>query len=40
MKTVGITFNESEIFVCEYCGKEYKTEKGLLDHIAKEHPQE
>lgn len=25
------------VFACPHCGKEYKTEKGLADHIAKEH---
>ncbi len=25
-------------FICPHCGKEYKTEKGLAEHIAKEHP--
>lgn len=28
------------VWTCPYCGKTYKTEKGLTDHIAKEHPQE
>lgn len=23
---------------CELCGKEYKTAKGLAEHMAKEHP--
>lgn len=23
---------------CEICGKAYKTEKGLAEHMAKEHP--
>ena len=23
--------------LCPHCGREYKTEKGLADHIAKEH---
>lgn len=27
-------------YVCPVCGKQYKTEKGLTEHIAKEHPQE
>ena len=27
----------SAVFACPHCGKEYKTEKGLADHIAKEH---
>ena len=25
------------VVACTHCGKEYKTEKGLADHIAKEH---
>ena len=25
------------VWNCPYCGKTYKTEKGLTDHIAKEH---
>lgn len=25
------------VYTCPHCGKEYKTEKGLADHIAKEH---
>lgn len=28
----------SEIFVCPRCGKEYKTEKGLLAHVEARHP--
>lgn len=27
-------------YICPVCGKQYKTEKGLTEHIAKEHPQE
>ena len=27
-----------QLFRCELCGKEYKTEKGLADHMKKEHP--
>jgi hypothetical protein len=26
-----------EIHVCEECGKEYKTERGLEQHTAREH---
>ena len=26
-----------ELFICEYCGKEYKTEKGIDSHIRKKH---
>lgn len=29
---------ESELLHCPYCEKTYKTQKGLDDHIAKEHP--
>ena len=25
------------VYTCPHCGREYKTEKGLADHIAKEH---
>lgn len=28
----------SSVKRCEICGKEYKTEKGLAEHVAKEHP--
>ena len=28
---------EDSVTPCPHCGKEYKTEKGLADHIAKEH---
>lgn len=28
---------EDPVFICPHCGKEYKTEKGLAEHIAKEH---
>ena len=27
----------SGVFVCEACGKEYKTERGLAQHTAREH---
>ncbi|HET6617949.1 MAG TPA: 50S ribosomal protein L21 [Gemmatimonadota bacterium] len=27
----------AEIFVCDECGKEYKTERGLQQHAAREH---
>ena len=26
------------VYTCPHCGKGYKTEKGLTDHLAKEHP--
>ena len=33
--------SSDEIFVCEDCGKEYKTERGLSQHMEKGHePQE
>ena len=25
------------VYACPHCGKEYKTEKGLADQVAKEH---
>lgn len=27
------------VYTCPHCGKAYKTEKGLTDHLAKEHPE-
>jgi hypothetical protein len=30
------TVNE-EVYICKVCGKEYKTEKGLLKHIETKH---
>ena len=29
--------NKSEYFVCGICGKEYKTQKGLDNHIKSKH---
>lgn len=26
-----------EVYICKVCGKEYKTEKGLLKHIETKH---
>lgn len=46
-KIVGKIFKQSaaekaetppQLFRCELCGKEYKTEKGLADHMKREHP--
>lgn len=43
-KTVGLTFpaakvdEKDEKYTCPICGKEYKTEKGLQEHIADKHP--
>ena len=28
---------EGDLFVCQACGKEYKTERGLTQHAAREH---
>lgn len=28
---------EAELFVCPDCGKEYKTERGLQQHVSREH---
>lgn len=42
-KVIGRIFEpaaeqEPEKFRCACCGREYKTEKGLAEHMAKEHP--
>lgn len=43
-KIVGLTFpaakadEKDEKYTCPICGKEYKTEKGLQEHIADKHP--
>ncbi len=36
-KVHGYEVEDDSVFRCPHCGKEYKTEKGLADHIAKEH---
>lgn len=36
-RTHGYEVEAPEVFTCPHCGKEYKTEKGLAEHIAKEH---
>lgn len=39
-KIVGLIFNDdNEGFACPVCGKEYKTERGLAEHMTKEHPE-
>lgn len=37
-KAHGYEVEGDAAFVCPHCGKGYKTEKGLAEHIAKEHP--
>lgn len=45
-KVIGKVFTPSaeqkeetpQVFRCEICGKEYKTERGLADHMAEKHP--
>lgn len=40
-KIVGLTFPATKVdekYTCPICGKEYKTEKGLQEHIADKHP--
>jgi large subunit ribosomal protein L21 len=37
LRVTGVTIGESEGFICEECGKEYKTERGLAQHRAKAH---
>ncbi len=36
----GYEVEAPEVYACPVCGKEYKTEKGLADHMAKEHQDE
>ena len=39
---VGLTFKEPaapNVYKCPHCGKEYKTEDGLANHIAEKHLQ-
>ena len=33
----SVAVADDELFVCEACGKEYKTERGLAQHAAREH---
>lgn len=44
-KIVGRTFAQpsaletpAQRYLCDVCGKEYKTERGLAEHLKKEHP--
>ena len=40
-RIIGLTFDESAapvVFTCLHCGKEYKTEDGLTNHIKDKHP--
>lgn len=37
-KIVGLVVEQKPQFVCPVCGKEYKTEDGLSNHMKKEHP--
>jgi len=34
------TAEEPTLFVCEACGKEYKTERGLANHVEREHAED
>lgn len=39
-KIVGLTFKEPvapDVYTCPHCGKEYKTEDGLANHIKEKH---
>lgn len=37
LKVTGVDVAEAALFVCEDCGKEYKTERGLQQHVTREH---
>lgn len=37
-ETVADNKKQEELLHCPHCDKTYKTQKGLDDHIAKEHP--
>ena len=46
-KIIGLTFKDEaapekaatpDVFTCPFCGKEYKTEDGLANHIKEKHP--
>lgn len=41
-KIVGLTFpkpaDPPKLYTCPHCGKEYKTEDGLANHIKEKHP--
>ena len=37
LKVTGVDVAQAELFVCPDCGKEYKTERGLQQHVAREH---
>ena len=37
LRVTDVAIGESQTFVCEECGKEYKTERGLAQHRAKAH---
>lgn len=44
VKRVGLLIdeepkNETAVYPCPHCGKEYKSEAGLKAHVEKEHPQ-
>jgi hypothetical protein len=36
-EAASATESTADVFVCEACGKEYKTERGLHQHAAREH---
>lgn len=43
-KIVGLIFpkpaDPPELYKCPHCGKEYKTEDGLANHIKEKHPED
>ena len=37
LRVTGVDVPETALFTCPDCGKEYKTERGLQQHVAREH---
>jgi len=37
LKVTGVDVAQAALFVCPDCGKEYKTERGLQQHMTREH---
>jgi hypothetical protein len=37
LRVTGVEVPETALFTCPECGKEYKTERGLQQHVSREH---